>query len=67
MSTVNPDAKRPSEYCKSKLGLKNVKSPDFIKSYFENPDFLVESIKEYHRVHKQKKDEASLYDLIKDK
>ena len=44
-----------------------MKSPDFIKSYFENPDFLVESIKEYHRVHKQKKDEASLYDLIKNK
>lgn len=59
--------KKPSEYCKSKLGLKNVKSPDFIKLYFEDPDFLVESIKEYHRVHKQKKDEASLYDLIKNK
>lgn len=59
--------KKPSEYCKSNLGLKNVKSPDFIKLYFEDPDFLVESIKEYHRVHKQKKDEASLYDLIKNK
>ena len=57
--------KKPSEYCKSVLGIKNVKSPDYIEEYFKDPAFLIDSIKEYHRVHKQKKDEASLYDLIK--
>lgn len=56
---------KPSDYCKNVLKLKNVKSPDFVAEYFENPRFLVESIKEYHRVHKQKNNEASLYDLIK--
>lgn len=57
--------KKPSDYCKNVLGIKNVKSADYIKEYFANPGFLVESIKEYHRVHRQKKNEASLYDLIK--
>ena len=59
--------KKPSAYCKEVLGIKNVKSPEFIKKYFGNPDFLIESIKEYHRVHKQKSNEASLCDLIKTK
>lgn len=57
--------KKPSDYCKNVLGIKNVKSPEFVKNYFSNPDFLIDSIKEYHRVHKQKNTEASLYDLIK--
>lgn len=59
--------KKPSDYCKNILGIKNVKSPAFIKDYFSDSSFLVDSIKEYHRVHKQKNTEASLYDLIKTK
>jgi hypothetical protein len=59
--------KKPSDYCKQVLGIKNVKSPEFIRDYFSDPKFLIESIKEYHRVHKQKNTEASLYDLIKTK
>ena len=57
--------KKPSDYCKSELKLKNVKSPQFIKKYFSDPNFLISSIKEYHRIHKQKNDEASLFDLLK--
>lgn len=57
--------KKPSDYCKNVLGINNVKSPEFVKKYFSDPDFLIDSIKEYHRVHKQKNTEASLYDLIK--
>lgn len=57
--------KKPSEYCKSELKLKNVKSPVFIRDYFSDPNFLISSIKEYHRVHKQKNGEASLFDLLK--
>ena len=45
--------KKPSDYCKNVLGIKNVKSPKYIK--------------EYNRVHKQKNNEASLYDLLKTK
>ncbi len=59
--------KKPSDYCKNILGIKNVKSPTFIKEYFSDSSFLIDSIKEYHRVHKQKNTEASLYDLIKTK
>ena len=59
--------KKPSDYCKNVLGIKNVKSPAFIKDYFSDSSFLVDSIKEYHRVHKQKNTEASIYDLIKTK
>ncbi len=57
--------KKPSEYCKSVLKIKNVKSPEFIKEYFNDPNFLVESIKKYHRIHKQKNKEAALFDLLK--
>ncbi|MBQ7431876.1 MAG: hypothetical protein IJV50_00170 [Lachnospiraceae bacterium] len=59
--------KKPSDYCKNVMKIKNVKSPELIRNYFSDPDYLMESIKEYHRVHKQKKNEASLYDLIKNK
>ena len=59
--------KKPSDYCKDMLGIKNVKSPKYVKEYFSNPKCLVDSIKEYNRVHKQKNNEASLYDLLKDK
>lgn len=59
------EIKKPSEYCKSILKIKNVKSPSFIKNYFGNSDFLIESIKKYHKVHKQKGNEASLFDLLK--
>ena len=56
--------KKPSDYCKNVLKMKDVKSPSYIQDYFEDPNYLVESIKEYHRVHKQKNNEASLYDLL---
>ncbi len=57
--------RKPSDYCRNALGIKRVKSPAFIKEYFGDAGFLINSIKEYHRVHKQKNGEASLYDLIK--
>ena len=59
--------KKPSEYCKSVLKIKNVKSPIFIKKHFKDANFLIESIKEYNRVHKQKNNEAVLFDLLKAK
>jgi hypothetical protein len=59
--------KKPSEYCKSALKIKNVKSPKFIKEYFGDSKFLIESIKKYHRIHKQKNNEATLFDLLKSK
>ncbi len=57
--------KKPSEYCIRELKIKNVKDQDFVSNYFADPYFLVQSIKDYNRVHKQKPGEASLYDLLK--
>lgn len=59
--------KKPSEYCKSVLGYKEVKTVDFIKRYFSDPKDLVTAINKYHGIHKQKPGEASLYDLLKNK
>lgn len=56
---------KPSEYCKSVLKINNVKSPKFIKKYFNNTNFLVRSIKEYSRVHRQSNNENTLFDLLK--
>ena len=57
--------KKPSQYCKSVLQINNVKSPKFIKKYFDDTNSLVESIKEYNRVHKRKNNETTLFDLLK--
>lgn len=59
--------KKPSEYCKSILKMKNVKSPSFIKKHFGNTNFLLESIEKYHKVHKQSNNEIALFDLLKNK
>lgn len=56
--------KKPSDYCIIDLGHKNVKKQAFIRDYFSNPKKLVESIQEYHRIHKQKDGELSLFDLL---
>ena len=57
--------KKPSDYCKEVLKIKNVKTPAFVREYFSDPNFLIDSIKEYHRLHRQKNTEASIYDLLK--
>lgn len=56
--------KKPSDYCVQDLGLKNVKSRDFYEAFFSDPDLLVNTIHEYHRLHKQLPHESSLYDLL---
>lgn len=37
--------KKPSEFCKTNLRMHDVKSYDFVKQYFSNPQLLVESHK----------------------
>lgn len=56
---------KPSDFCKQNLKISNVKKPDFIRDYFSDPESLISSINEYHRIHRQRNNEASLYDLIK--
>ena len=43
----------------------SVKSYDFVKEYFKNPEILVESIKKYNKISKIRKGEYTLLDLLK--
>lgn len=55
----------PSIFCKQVLKVKNIKSPDYIRKYFSDIDFLVQMIREYKRVTKLKPKEYYLADLLK--
>lgn len=57
--------KKPSEFCKTDLRMHDVKSYDFVKDYFSNPQTLISAIKEYRRTANIPKGEYSLSDLLK--
>lgn len=50
-------------YCKNEFNMKQVKSNDFVSSYFYDIEILVNSIREYKRLHSEK-DEYCLFDLL---
>ena len=56
---------KPSEYCKQILHMSNVKTYDFVKTYFSDISKLLDAIKEYHRVSNIKNNEYTLLDLLK--
>lgn len=53
----------PSEYCKSILGMKYVKSVAFVKKYFADVLALERSLQEYKRVSKSRKGERIKYNI----
>ena len=55
---------KPSEYCKSVLKIKNIKNPNFIKSYFDDIDKLIQAIQEYKRVIRSTNNITCLADLL---
>jgi hypothetical protein len=57
--------KKPSEFCKGELCLKNVKNYNFIQEYFSNVDDLKKCIREYTRLTKRRTGEYTLSDLLK--
>lgn len=57
--------KKPSEFCKTDLRMHNVKSYEFVKDYFSNPQKLVDAIHEYRRTANIPRGEHSLADLLK--
>ncbi len=57
--------KKPSVFCKENLKMSSVKSYDFVKSYFKNPEILVQAIKKYNEISKIRKGEYTLLDLLK--
>lgn len=58
--------KKPSDFCKEDLKMPNVKSYDYVKSYFANSSVLVGAIKKYDEISKIPKGEWTLLDLLKD-
>lgn len=56
--------KKPSDYCKQDLRMSKVKSYDFVKKYFSNPDVLIQSIKKYNEMSKVKENEVTLLHLL---
>nr|DAY89902.1 MAG TPA: hypothetical protein [Caudoviricetes sp.] len=57
--------KKPSDYCKQILKMKNIKKPEFIRGYFSDIEKLLGAIKEYDRLHRKEKGELSLSALLK--
>lgn len=59
---------KPSDYCKQKLKLSNVKSYDFVKEYFSDVSKLLDAIKKVHSIKKSAIPNGflTLYDLLKD-
>lgn len=57
---------KPSDYCKSKLNLKNVKDYKYVKDYFEDVNKLIDVINIYHSLKKNNKEKnvETLYDLL---
>ena len=57
--------KKPSSFCKEDLKMTEVKSYDFVKSYFSDPTVLGAAIKKDHEMSKVQKGEYTLLDLLK--
>lgn len=57
---------KPSEYCKQNLKYRNVKKMDFLKEYFCDVLKLENAIKKYKKIHKGKKGELCVADLLKE-
>ena len=58
--------KKPSDFCKQDLGMKNVKSYDYVREYFRDTKMLLIAIKKYTEISKIQKGEYTLLDLLKD-
>lgn len=57
--------KKPSDFCKTQLKMRDVKSYDFVREYFQDSEKLVKAIKEYRRISRIPKGEYTLMDLLK--
>ena len=56
--------RKPSDFCKDILGIRDVKSPLFIKEYFENPDVLVNVLRQYKSTKAMRSGEQCLAELL---
>lgn len=65
LKNKNPKEK-PSTYCKSNLKYKDVKNYDFVYKYFSDIDVLLNALHEYSRGTKQRGNEETLWDLLRE-
>lgn len=56
--------KKPSTFCKEDLMMTGVKSYNFVKNYFSDPEMLVAAIMKYHEISKIRNGEYTLLDLL---
>ena len=56
---------KPSVYCKDHLHMRHVKEYEFIQEYFSDIDKLLYALEEYKRCSKPRKDELTIWDLVK--
>lgn len=56
--------KKPSTFCKEDLKISDVKSTQFVESYFANIEVLISVIREYRRVSNIQRGEYALADLL---
>lgn len=57
--------KKPSDFCKQDLRMKDVKSYQFVREYFADTEILINAIQTYTSVSKVQKNEYTLMDLLK--
>ncbi len=55
---------KPSAFCKQVLKLPKIKNPEFLKAYWTIDD-LVRCICEYKKLHRFRRDELSLFDILR--
>ena len=56
---------KPSDYCKQKLKMSNVKRYDFVTDYFSDVSVLVDVLKQYKNLPNTPETELTLADLVK--
>ena len=58
--------KKPSDFCKQDLKMRDVKSYQFVAEYFSEPVILTNAIRTYTKISNVRKDEYTLLDLLKE-
>ena len=56
--------KKPSTFCKEDLKISEVKSTQFVESYFADIEVLISAVREYRRVSNIQRGEYALADLL---
>lgn len=58
--------KKPSIFCKEDLAMHNVKSMEYVKTYFKDPEKLLSAIRLYDKKSKKRAGELNLLDIIRE-